>query len=1099
MPTRYAVRRRLSALAPMGALAVASLLMLPAAHAQQTVTSLRSGVWTDASMWSTNAVPAATDAVTVAAGHTVDVPEATVAALTVEAGAAVQRVTGPDGLWVLTVTGNVVNRGTIRPFNMDLDVGYDRLALRVGGNVTNTGLWDAEWTELTGANAQTLSGDGTFARAWSDATPASPLIAGSGLTFTNRLQLNGGTLTLGGFRLRLEQNADVVLQGGPGARIVTTGGMIEATGNGNAAISQVRVDGPVTLSGYVNVGRDLVFSGPLTIATGTVVQRANGDDGVWPLVVEGALVNRGTVRPYNTDFDQGYDRLHMILGGDLTNTGRWEPEETHFTGTRDHVIRTDSALHRVLVVDAVEGGTPGGLVMENDLTLRGVLRLNGATLDLGLHTLDARSDAGVAVDNGRIVSEGATLRFESSATALQTVRVEGPAMLDGYVNMGYDVVFTGPLTIATGAVVQRASGGDGIWSLVVEGALVNCGTVRPFNTDADQGYDRLVLRIGGDLDNTGEWNPEATIFTGTRPHRLRSTQALQSVFQVEAPTEGTSGELVAGGPLRFDGLLRLGPGTLRMDGHMLTLGGTPAGTTVEGGRIAFTSGALAFADTSATSLQSVRIDGNVYLTGFVNTGLGVVFGGDLILAPGATLQRASGGDGIWPLVVEGTFTNRGEVRPYNMNVDVGYDRLALHLGRGLANDGAYAPEYTRFVGPHVHALVQTNRRVDGRLELESPATPMGEVRLVRNFGGVVTRDFLLAEAAASGTGLDSVLFTGSGNAPPASFGNAVARTWTFSPYPAEARAAFSRLTLRYTDATLGTAHEDSLHVYHSTDGGATWTRLSASANTTRDAAGNAIAIVNAPAYGTYALSSRATAVEAAPGLVVTLSGPERIRVGPPNTYLLHYENTGTARLGDFFLSLRTTGGIYIDHLLPSSQKTGTPEPIRPDDFSTTGDNTYAVFWVEGLEPGQSRTMTAVLKTTADIQGLAFNPRSGTMEATVQGQIVPAIVAGAAIGLGGAAATGFAGDVATGILAGILANPDRRTAAEQQAVVLDAIKGAIDDWTGGPEKGMSTFSDHVAGKLGSKLGNPIAAAADLANNAGQPVSYTHLTLPTKRIV
>ena len=337
---------------------------------------------------------------------------------------------------------------------------------------------------------------------------------------------------------------------------------------------------------------------------------------------------------------------------------------------------------------------------------------------------------------------------------------------------------------------------------------------------------------------------------------------------------------------------------------------------------------------------------------------------------------------------------------------------------------------------------------------------------------------------SSGAALDSLTLDGHGMQPPASFGNAVRRTWTLRPSPASARVALTSLTLRYTDETLGTTREDSLHVYHSDDAGATWRRLSTSTNFTRDLAGNAVTITNAPAYGTYVLSSRVDAVTAAPNLVVSLAGPERIRVGPPNTYLLHYENTGTARLGDFFLSLRTTGGIYIDHILPSSQRSGAPQPIRPAQFSTSGDNTYAVFWVEGLNPGESRTMTAVVKTTADIQGLAFNPRTGAMEATVKGQILPALVAGAAIGLGGAAATGFAGDVATGILAGVLANPDRRTAQEQQAVVLDAIKGAIDDWTGGPEKGMSTFSDHVAGKLGSKLGNPIAAAADLANNAGQ---------------
>ena len=55
-------------------------------------------------------------------------------------------------------------------------------ALRVGGDVTNRGVWDAEHTELNGAGPQTLTlaGDGLasgFGRLVFDTTPASPLVA----------------------------------------------------------------------------------------------------------------------------------------------------------------------------------------------------------------------------------------------------------------------------------------------------------------------------------------------------------------------------------------------------------------------------------------------------------------------------------------------------------------------------------------------------------------------------------------------------------------------------------------------------------------------------------------------------------------------------------------------------------------------------------------------------------------------------------------------------------------------------------------------------------------------------------------------------------
>lgn len=301
------------------------MLLASPVFAQTPVASVRSGNWDDPAMWSTGRMPTEADAVTLASGHTVYVTSnaAPIASLTLESNAVMMRQSGADGLWVLTVTGNVANAGTIHRYNVEVDIGYDRLMLRVGGSIANTGRWAAEVTELNGAAPQTISSTTTLEGAWVEATPDSPMVAGSDLAFLERLDLGGGTFQLGGFRLRLQRSAQASLVGnhsGPvtGRVVTTTGAAIESVGAPSAqeaALWRVLVEGPVTLEGYHNIGEDVTLSGPLTVASGAVLQRYSGPDGPRNLVVEGSVTNLGTIRPSNMDSDIGYDRLHLIVGG----------------------------------------------------------------------------------------------------------------------------------------------------------------------------------------------------------------------------------------------------------------------------------------------------------------------------------------------------------------------------------------------------------------------------------------------------------------------------------------------------------------------------------------------------------------------------------------------------------------------------------------------------------------------------------------------------------------------------------------------------------------------------------------------------------------
>ncbi|HYE57116.1 MAG TPA: hypothetical protein VD948_01375, partial [Rhodothermales bacterium] len=1072
---------------------VAAVLLWPARLDARTAspaaafTSVKSGAWSDPATWGGTSIPGVEDAVTIAAGHTVDITQgAKAGALTIAAGATIRRVSGADGVYVLEVEGAVVNRGTIL-WCHPVDFGYDRLALRVAGDVTNEGVWDADYTALDGTSTQRIVQAGAgltngLSRFWYDETPTSGLTAGSDLRFTGRLELRGATLDAGANQLIL--TGSEALDGG---RTNGTGGVVRFAGGTlrsgpNFVLSNLRFEGPTTFAGSVQVGPNVSVVGALTVADS--LRRMSGSDGVYVLEVEGSVTNQGTIF-WCHPVDFGYDRLALRITGDVRNEGVWDADYTALNGsTAQRITLAGTGLTSGLGRLWYDEMPASGLTAGSDLRFTGRLELRGATLDAGANRLVVYQNLDVGLTGNAPGLPNGTVRFSTGGTVqaipnssadvnmvFANVTFEGPTTFTGHFNVGQNVVVRGPLAIAPGTILQRAGGSDGDWPLVVEGNVVNDGTIRWCNP-RDFGYDKLVMRVSGSITNRGRWEAHQTYLTGTAAHTVRSDSVLHRTWYVADP----GSEVVAGGPLYFSGPLRLGKGTLRMGAHTLTLD-YGNDTSVDGGRIIFDGGTLRIVGNGGPlALANVRIDGGVTLVGKYDVGTNVTFGGNVTIPSGTVLQRASGGDGIWPMAVEGSLTNHGEVRPYNMDRDVGYDKLAIHLGGTLTNHGSYAPSYTRLVGARGHDVI-AHRPIQNELSLERPATLVGHVVLRQALGsGVQTRDYLVARLTSSGSGLDSLVLDAYGNQPPANFGNAVRRTWTLRPVPALARVSLASLTLLYNDDVLGSAREDSLQVYHSADNGQTWTRVSTSANLTRDLNGNAVTLTSAPAYGTYVLSSRADAIPAGPNVVVSVTGPERIRVGPPNRYQLTYANVGSAPVEDFLLSVRTTDGIYIDHVLGSPGPDGQARRINPVDFSRAGDNTYATFWVRGLNPGEERVMTAVLKTTADIQGRASDGTWEPVNATMKP--VPAVAVGVALALGGALTT----DLATGILAGQLANVPQ-TPAEANQVVIDAVKKVGEDWLGSPEKGMSMASDELMGKLGAKVGNPIARAADLANAAG----------------
>ncbi|WP_224364523.1 DUF4082 domain-containing protein [Hyalangium versicolor] len=92
---------------------VVSLAALEASAAGEALSSIRSGNWSDATVWNAGHVPATGDTVTISAGHTVvfQVDSPQLAGVTVETGAAL--TFDPNASATLRSTGSVVVRGTL--------------------------------------------------------------------------------------------------------------------------------------------------------------------------------------------------------------------------------------------------------------------------------------------------------------------------------------------------------------------------------------------------------------------------------------------------------------------------------------------------------------------------------------------------------------------------------------------------------------------------------------------------------------------------------------------------------------------------------------------------------------------------------------------------------------------------------------------------------------------------------------------------------------------------------------------------------------------------------------------------------------------------
>jgi hypothetical protein len=341
-----------------------------------TITSAQTGSWTVTSTWVGGVVPAATDSVVIAAGHTVTLPaNKTITGVTINASGVLATST-----FTLGVSGNLVVNGTLSGTGA-ITLSGAGTSIDGTGSITNTATLtiNAAHTILSTANlsfagtiaisgAIIVTNNGTVTTAtaggitgsaggstWTQGTTGTLNITGPLLaTGTLTASANGNTVNYNGAAQTVKATATYhhLTLSGSGVKTLT---VTTTAINGNLTLSGTATTATVvgvTIGGNLNVGTGTTFTaagfaltvsgatsvtGILTISSATGTKAFNGDvtvnlGGTWnntaanaSLTLPGSISNSGT-------FNSGTG-VHTLSGSGKTISGTFSIPNVTVTGT----------------------------------------------------------------------------------------------------------------------------------------------------------------------------------------------------------------------------------------------------------------------------------------------------------------------------------------------------------------------------------------------------------------------------------------------------------------------------------------------------------------------------------------------------------------------------------------------------------------------------------------------------------------------------------------------------------------------------------------------------------------------------------------------
>jgi len=761
------------------------------------------------------------------------------------------------------------------------------------------------------------------------------------------------------------------------------------------ASHDVVINGPVQVNGNVPCRN-------LTVSSSGVLENLYAYG--FTLTVHGNVINSGVIRLNPVSHWANYFGLTIL--GNITNNGTWTPSQTTFAGT---LVQEVTLLSGKKLEGAFVDSDSLSLVRaKSNLHFTSTFNLQKSTLDLQNYSLTLEGSGNIS--NGKVTNT-ADVRLIGGAL-LSDIRYVGAPNLRGLVQIGSGVILEGTVTIVDTLQNLYAYG----FTLTVHGNVINSGVIRLNPVSHWANY--FGLTILGNITNNGTWTPSQTTFTGRIPQEL--TLLIGKTFDGAFAYTDSLNQVKAKSDLVFTNTLNLQKGVMDMQVFLLTLQGSG---NVFNGKVMNTRDIRI---TVGAHLSDVTYVGNVNLRGLVHIKSGVTFEGTVTIVD--TLQnQASYGH---TLTIRGNIINNGVIRLNPVYHWANY--LGLAISGSITNNGTWTTNEVNLTGSGSRTILargvtstirSTGTKVslsgdnflpnltvvspsrcileNGTLRVE-PGTISGTLE---NRGQITTRRritttqdygyFAATVRIVTGSGLDTLTFFSHGHQVPQTFANAVKSWWRVSPIPSAVKGTIASLTLSYTDAELGSHNESNIQLYHSADSGKSWTQVSTSLNTTRNATANTIAVTSVPAWGDFLVSAVADPISVRPSIVVSVIGSPQIRVLAPNRYTVHYVNNSDFPTDDFLLAVNVGEGIRIlrtEH----PQADGKLEVVPFDSLSFEGEDSTFVFYAAGMGSREERTFNIIATANAIGLGKTSGVLIEPLTITVGSILVKAAVTYAAV-------------------------------------------------------------------------------------------------------
>lgn len=734
----------------------------------------------------------------------------------------------------------------------------------------------------------------------------------------------------------------------------------------------------VTINGTVSVTSSSSTCHNIIISAGAFLQNGGGLGWV-SLHVTNNATNNGTIRNNPTANTFG-----MEVAGDVANNSVWQQSNTYLPVNRNQSLTLASGMTFDGAFQRTNSGgyidTTGTLLAASDLVFTGQFDMEWRSFDMAQHALTIRGNTR-GLSWGTILNPtSVTLQNEAYFT---NVTVRGTFTLHGSVQVDGATTFDGNITNAD-SLMNHA--GLGWVTLIALHNVTNNGVI--CNNPRGNSFG---IEVDGDLLNNAIWNPSNTYLAShtIQTLSLAAGKTFDGAFQ--RTTSGgyvdTNGTLKAGTNLVFTNQFDMEWRTFDMAGHALTIRGAVRGlswgTIQNVGDLYFEQGGF---------LLNVTCVGNMTLYGVAGIDGAVHFAGTVTIAD--TMQQSGGLGWVTP-TFDGAVINNGVVRD-NPNGN----GLTMDCSGDIINNGIWKCGTTYLDGIVRRTVqlagAQTSVRISGAkvmfaadnvvpnfnmsssgvaivssgssLTIESGVINWGG--LFNNYGRIVlpiktttSRDYDFYSGHlqfTSGQIPDSVIVESYGYQAPAGYGNAVRLWWRMRTVPPSPARTLSTLRLYYAGEQLGQNDEAALEMMQSTNGGATFAKISTTSNESRDTVNNYLSLSSANAAGDFVLTSNTTPAAGKPNVTVSVIAREAVRVNRPNRCIVYLVNNSDAPTDDFMVSVNTGSKTHIMSAeLPVGQ--GQKEIVPIDSMLFEGGvDSCATFYIPGLGGHEDATFDVIV-------------------------------------------------------------------------------------------------------------------------------------------